>query len=92
MNTILYSITNFPLKGNHVGNMDEQSANYLLTFPNGCKLFYGLDTGWYLPKTQVYMTHINQSSTHDELVSVFEKEHSMFERPIAVAYDGMTKK
>ena len=40
-----------PLKGNHTGNMGENSANYLITLPSGKTLFYGLDTGWYLDET-----------------------------------------
>ena len=31
--------------------MGENSANYLLTGPDGKTLYYGLDTGWYLPET-----------------------------------------
>lgn len=40
-----------PLKGNHFGNMDEFCANYLIKFPDGRKMYYGLDTGWYFPET-----------------------------------------
>ena len=40
-----------PLRGNHIGNMGEHSANYLITLKDGRTLFYGLDTGWYLPET-----------------------------------------
>lgn len=40
-----------PLKGDHIGSMGENSANYLLTGPDGKTLYYGLDTGWYLPET-----------------------------------------
>ena len=31
--------------------MGENSANYLLELPDGRTLYYGLDTGWYLPET-----------------------------------------
>ena len=40
-----------PLQGNHHGQIGENSANYLLRLPNGKKLYYGLDTGWYLDET-----------------------------------------
>ncbi len=40
-----------PLRGNHMGSMGENSANYLLTSAKGKTLYYGLDTGWYLPDT-----------------------------------------
>jgi phosphoribosyl 1,2-cyclic phosphate phosphodiesterase len=40
-----------PLPGNHHGNMSENSANYLITLQDGRKLYYGLDTGWYLEET-----------------------------------------
>lgn len=40
-----------PLRGNHDGQIGENSANYLLKLPNGKKLYYGLDTGWYLDET-----------------------------------------
>lgn len=39
------------LKGNHFGNMDENSANYLIKLANGELLYYGLDTGYYLEET-----------------------------------------
>ena len=40
-----------PLRGNHRGQIGENSANYLLELPDGRTLYYGLDTGWYLPET-----------------------------------------
>ncbi|NOU69162.1 hypothetical protein GC096_34675 [Paenibacillus sp. LMG 31461] len=40
-----------PLRGNHLGNMGESCANYLIEQPDGQKLYYGVDTGWYLPET-----------------------------------------
>ncbi len=40
-----------PLRGNHRGNMDENSALYWIQLPNGKRLFYGLDTGFYFPET-----------------------------------------
>ena len=44
-------ITVKPFKGNHKGNMKENCANYLIDLPCGKRLFYGLDTGWYLDET-----------------------------------------
>jgi phosphoribosyl 1,2-cyclic phosphate phosphodiesterase len=134
-----------PYRGNHVGNMGEQSANYLLELPLGKrKLYYGLDTGWYLeetfkvlenagidilisectmglkngldphgpghlgaynnmllfeallsqgsirPDTAIYLTHINQSSTHQELVDYFAAQGDRVPNPITVAYDGLS--
>lgn len=40
-----------PFKGNHVGNVRENSALYLLELPDGRTLFYGLDSGPYFPET-----------------------------------------
>lgn len=40
-----------PLKGNHIGNMNENSANYLIRLEDGKLLYYGLDTGYYLDET-----------------------------------------
>lgn len=40
-----------PLKGNHFGNMGENSANYIIKLHDGKTLFYGLDTGYYLEET-----------------------------------------
>jgi len=40
-----------PFRGNHTGNLRENSALYLLELPDGRTLFYGLDTGVYLPET-----------------------------------------
>ena len=40
-----------PFKGNHQGNVSEQSALYLLELPDGRNLFYGLDSGAYFPET-----------------------------------------
>lgn len=40
-----------PLKGSHFGNMDENSANYLIVLPDGRKMYYGLDTGAYCAET-----------------------------------------
>lgn len=38
-------------RGNHFGNLDENTANYLIYLKNGKTLFYGLDTGYYLEET-----------------------------------------
>lgn len=40
-----------PLPGNHIGNMGENSANFLLRRQDGKTMYYGLDTGWYLEET-----------------------------------------
>lgn len=40
-----------PLRGNHKGNVGENTALYLLFLPNGKTLFYGLDSGSYFPET-----------------------------------------
>ena len=40
-----------PFRGNHRGNVERYSAMYLLELPDGCKLFYGLDSADYLPET-----------------------------------------
>ena len=40
-----------PFRGNHPGNVGEQAALYLIFLPDGRTLFYGLDSGEYLPET-----------------------------------------
>lgn len=40
-----------PLPGNHIGNVESRAGMYLIELPNGKKLFYGLDSGPYLPET-----------------------------------------
>lgn len=40
-----------PFRGNHPGNMGEDSAMYLMELPDGRKLFYGLDSGVFYPET-----------------------------------------
>lgn len=40
-----------PLRGNHPDNMGDKAANYLLELPTGKKLYYAVDTGWFLPET-----------------------------------------
>lgn len=49
--SIIAGLEVIPLKGNHFGNMGEHAANYLIKFPDGNTLYYGLDTGWYLEET-----------------------------------------
>ncbi len=44
-------VTVTPFKGNHCGNVGENSALYLIVLPDGRTLFYGLDSGPYLPET-----------------------------------------
>lgn len=40
-----------PYRGNHKGNMGEDSAMYLIELPDDRKLFYGLDSSIYYPDT-----------------------------------------
>ena len=40
-----------PFRGNHRGNLQEDSAMYLIELPDGRKLFYGLDSSVYYPET-----------------------------------------
>lgn len=40
-----------PFRGNHKGNVQEDSALYLLELPDGRTLFYGLDSSLYYPET-----------------------------------------
>ncbi len=54
-----------PLRGNHFGNMGEHCANYLIQMPDGRKLYYGVDTGWYLPET----FQLLQNASLDVLIS-----------------------
>ncbi|MBQ4051083.1 MAG: MBL fold metallo-hydrolase [Oscillospiraceae bacterium] len=40
-----------PFRGNHKGNVEPNSAMYLVELPDGRSLFYGLDSGKWLPET-----------------------------------------
>lgn len=44
-------VTVTPFRGNHRGNVQENSAMYLIELPDGRSLFYGLDSGPYLEET-----------------------------------------
>ncbi len=49
--TLIDGIEVTPFRGNHIGNVKENSALYLLKLPDGRKLFYGLDSADYFPET-----------------------------------------
>jgi len=51
MRTVIGDIALTPFRGNHPGNMGENSAMYLAELPDGRKLFYGLDSGVYFHET-----------------------------------------
>lgn len=128
-----------PFRGNHTGNIGENTALYLLELPDGRNLFYGLDSGVYFPETihalrahridlfiseatcgmqlkragnthmnledacdvaralyaqgtlheksVIYLTHINHSTGHDEMVKGAEK--LPFPVRTLITYDGM---
>lgn len=40
-----------PLRGNHRTVFEKNSANYLITLPNGKTMYYALDSGYYLEET-----------------------------------------
>ena len=40
-----------PLRGDHVTCFEKNSANYLITLPNGKTMYYALDTGYYPEET-----------------------------------------
>ena len=40
-----------PLRGNHSTAFEKNSANYLVTLPDGRTLYYALDSGYYLEET-----------------------------------------
>jgi len=44
-------MTVIPFRGNHLGNVHENSAMYLIELPDGRTLFYGLDSGYYEEET-----------------------------------------
>lgn len=127
-----------PFRGNHRGNVKENTALYLLELPDGRKLFYGLDSGPYFAETiealkahtidifiseatggtrptapesthmnlqgvrnmagvlyeqgtlkdssVLYLTHINHSTGHDEMVEATER--LQFPVETVVAWDG----
>lgn len=49
--TVIDGLGVTPFRGNHKGNVGEDSAMYLIELPDGRKLFYGLDSGVYYPET-----------------------------------------
>ena len=49
--TVIDGLGVTPFRGNHKGNVGEDSAMYLIELPDGRKLFYGLDSGAYYPET-----------------------------------------
>lgn len=51
-----YRIT--PLKGHHHTDVEPNSANYIVEFPDGKKLYYALDSGPYLEETYEYLKNV----------------------------------
>jgi len=49
--TVIDGVAVTPFRGNHIGNVKENSALYLIDLPDGRTLFYGLDSGPYFPET-----------------------------------------
>ena len=131
-------VTVTPFRGNHRGNVENNSAMYLVELPDGRILFYGLDSGEWLPETiealkkyrvdifiseatigvhnyihgnhmslyevrelvgrlceqgtlhegtQIYLTHINHGSSHDQMLE--KVEELQFPLPVTVAWDGL---
>lgn len=44
-----------PLRGDHATAFDKNSANFLITLPNGQTMYYGLDSGYYRDDTFAYL-------------------------------------
>ncbi len=51
-----YKVT--PLKGNHKTNYEENSANYIIEFPSGKKMYYAVDSGLYVEETFDYLKNV----------------------------------
>ena len=51
-----YKVT--PLKGHHHTEIEPNSANYVVEFPDGKKLYYALDSGRYLEETFEYLKNV----------------------------------
>lgn len=47
-----------PLKGHHHTGVETNSANYIIDFPDGRKMYYALDSGPYLEETFEYLKNI----------------------------------
>lgn len=51
-----YKVT--PLKGHHATAYEANSANYIIEFPSGKKMYYAVDSGLYLEETFEYLKNI----------------------------------
>ena len=47
-----------PLKGHHHTGVEANSANYIIDFPDGRKMYYALDSGPYLEETFEYLKNV----------------------------------
>lgn len=68
-----YKVT--PLKGHHTTNYEEHSANYLIEFPNGKKMYYAVDSGIYVEETFEYLKNIKLDLLIGECTFMTETEY-----------------
>ena len=47
-----------PVKGEHKGHLEKNSANYLIVLPDGRRMLYALDTGFYGKETLSYLENV----------------------------------
>ena len=65
-----------PFRGKHRGNVENYSAMYFIEFPNKTTLFYGLDSGVYLPEMVEALSKVKIDIFISEAtVGVRDKDH-----------------
>ncbi len=74
-----------PFRGNHLGNVKENSALYLLKLPDGRKLFYGLDSAVYFPET------VEALKAHQIDIFVSEATGGIHEAPPSWAHMSLSQ-
>jgi len=69
-----YKVT--PLKGHHETPIENFSANYLIEFKSGKKMYYALDSGLYLEETFEYLKNIKIDLLIGECTFPIEKNRN----------------
>lgn len=68
-----YKVT--PLKGHHSTKYEEHSANYLIEFPSGKKMYYAVDSGIYVEETFEYLKNVKLDLLIGECTFMTETEY-----------------
>lgn len=89
-----YEIEDFkitPLKGHHHTEFEEFSANYIIEFPSGKKMYYALDSGIYLEETFEYLKNIKLDLLIGECTATAENTGSTVHMDLTEAKNTMDK-